>query len=398
MLRINIKEFLILMIMSAIMLTTAFMPFGLPATSGSFLIGISWLFLCTIFFFSNSFGPMVQGYKFFLFIILLSTFTGYFKAVFVSDGDLKLFFNNFFFKALPKVLFLFFIYFLISKLDHSSVNKVSYKYATFFIFTIALSLIIYQFFPLYRFVWYENRFASFHFELVNFSFTAFISGLVLLFFYIKNLKLVVIGISILSFVIYIVSLSNYVPIFLGSLLFSFFLLKSPKWSRKIIFSTYFFSLIIILLMLPNLLHYIEEVLFLFPRTSGSLNDDNPIFIRLYRHIFAIEYFFNNFYMPSGFFNGGFDADLSLLVIPSWNGGSGLSKLFMDFGFLIVPFLILLLITFFKILDSIDTSNHMDYLYFIIVNLCFAYGYLQAGFFNFTSVSFFLLSLRYWRII
>ena len=103
-------------------------------------------------------------------------------------------------------------------------------------------------------------------------------------------------------------------------------------------------------------------------------------------------------MPDGFFNGGFKADLSTLAIPSWNGGSGLSKLFMDFGLLVIPFLVLLVKTFLKILKTMDVNNQKDQMYFILANLCFAYGYLQAGFFNFTSVTLFLLSLRYWKII
>ena len=118
----------------------------------------------------------------------------------------------------------------------------------------------------------------------------------------------------------------------------------------------------------------------------------------HRHIFAMQYFFDNLFRFPMAFNGGFDADLSKLAFEAWNGGSGLSKLFMDFGLLIIPFLSLLIGTFLKVLKTMDPENRRDQMYFILANLCFAYGYLQAGFFNFTSVTLFLLSLKYWKII
>jgi len=45
----------------------------------------------------------------------------------------------------------------------------------------------------------------------------------------------------------------------------------------------------------------------------TLDERNAIFIRLYRHIFVIQYFYDNVLsLPDGFFNGGFKADLSTL--------------------------------------------------------------------------------------
>ena len=45
MFRIHTKEFLILWIMSTIMLTTVFMPLGLPAIAGPFVLGVGWLII-----------------------------------------------------------------------------------------------------------------------------------------------------------------------------------------------------------------------------------------------------------------------------------------------------------------------------------------------------------------
>jgi len=399
MFRVNSKEALVLWIMSTIMLTTVFMPLGLSADSGPFVLGMLWLIMCGFYFYRVPFGPVAVGYKVFLAIIILSVMLGMIKNVFAVDVDLNLYLWNLVVRGGPKILFLIFVYFLISSLDHDSVIKVSNRYVLILIVTIGLSLIVYEFFPLPRFVWYDSRFAAFHYELVNFSFTAFTAGIILIYSKVKNEVAIYFGIAVLSILIYIVSKSNYVPIFIASVIFSVALLKAPARLRSTIYLSYFVSLIVILLMLPTLLEYLEEALFLFPRSSGTLGDDNPIYIRIYRHIFAIQYFFDNiFSVPNGFYNGGFDADLSLLAIESWNGGSGLSKLFMDFGLLIIPFLSLLIGTFLKILKTMNPKNLKDQMYFILVNLCFAYGYLQAGFFNFTSVTLFLLSLRYWKII
>ena len=397
MFRVNSKEALVLWIMSAIMLTTLFMPFGLPANSGPTIIGSLWLLMSIAFFLRTPLGPMVLGYQCFLFILLVSVLLGMVKILFSVDVDLNLYLYNLVFRGVPKILFLILIYFLVSQLDYNSVIRVSYRYSLMLIFTIGLALVLYEIFPIYRFVWYNDRFAALHFELVNFSFTSFTAGIILIYSHFRSNLTILVSVILLSMGIWVASKSNYVPIFIASMLFSTFLLRVPGQLRSTIYLGYFAVLIIILLILPSLLELIEKVLFLFPRSSATLSDDNPIYIRLFRHIFAIQYFFDNiFSLPDGFFNGGVFADLN--SIDSWSGGSGLSKLFMDFGILVIPFLILLVRTFLKILKTLDPKNRKDQMYFILVNLCFAYGYLQAGFFNFTSVTLFLLSLRYWKII
>jgi len=399
MFRVNSKEFLVLWIMSTLMLTTVFMPFGLPADAGPFVLGILWLIMCGFYFYRVPFGPVAVGYKVFLAIIILSIILGMMKNSMVGEVDLNLYLRNLIVKAGPKLLFLMLAYFLISRLDHDSIIKISNRYVFILIFTIGLSLIVYQVLPIPRFVWYQSRFAAFHYELVNFSFSAFTAGIILIYSKVKNGMAIYLGIAVLSILIYIVSKSNYVPIFIATIIFTVVLLKAPARFRSSLYLSYFVFLLAFLIMLPSLFLYLEQILFLFPRTTGTLGDENPIYIRIHRHMFAIQYFLDNiFSVPNGFFNGGFDADLSLLAYDSWAGGSGLSKLFMDFGLLIIPFLILLIGTFLKILKTMNPKSRKDQMYFILVNLCFAYGYLQAGFFNFTSVTLFLLSLRYWKII
>lgn len=382
------------------MLTTVFMPLGLSAVSGPFVLGVGWLIMCGFYFCRVPFRRMSNGYKLFLAIIFLSITLGMIKNIFVESVDLDIYLWNLLIKAFPKILFLILIYFLISSIDDVSVIRIPNRFVIIFIATIGLSLIAYELFPIHRFVWYASRFASFHYELVNFSFTAFAAGIILIYSKIKNGIAIYFWVAVLSALIYLVSKSNYVPIFIATVIFSVVLIKAPARLKSALCLSYFATLIGILLMLPSLLVYLEQLLFLFPRTTGTLEDDsNPIWIRLHRHIFAMQYFLDNlFSVPNGFFNGGFDADLSKLAFASWTGGSGLSKLFMDFGLLIIPFLSLLIGTFLKVLKTMDPENRRDQMYFILANLCFSYGYLQAGFFNFTSVTLFLLSLKYWKII
>ena len=226
MIKSDYTEFLVLWIMSTIMLTTVFMVIGLPPNSGPMILSTLWLLMCVIFFYRIPFGRMAIGYQIFLLILLTSILLGLIKALLVISTDLNLFLWNLVSKCLPKIIFLIFIYFLVSKLDFESINKVSYRYSLMLIFTIGLSLALYEIFPMNRFVWYHDRFAAFHFELVNFSFTAFTAGIILLYSHFKS-RLIYAGMIFLSIAIYLVSKSNYVPIFICSLVFSLTLYNTP---------------------------------------------------------------------------------------------------------------------------------------------------------------------------
>ena len=129
MFRVNTKEFLVLWIMSSIILTTIFMPFGLPSISGLFIMGIFWLIFCAVYFYRVPFGPMVLGYKFLLFIILASVMLGIVQAFFIDTVYLNLFLFNLVLRDLPKIIFSVLIYFVVSNLDYNSVGRVSYRYS-----------------------------------------------------------------------------------------------------------------------------------------------------------------------------------------------------------------------------------------------------------------------------
>ena len=161
--------------------------------------------------------------------------------------DLNVYLWNLLTKAFPKILFLILIYFLISSIDDVSVIRISNKFVIIFIATIGLSIIAYELFPIHRFVWYASRFAAFHYELVNFSFTAFAAGIIVIYSKLKNEIAIYFAFAILSVLIYLVSKSNYVPIFIATVIFSVALLKVPARLKSTIYLTYFTILIGILL-------------------------------------------------------------------------------------------------------------------------------------------------------
>jgi len=400
-LRVNVRQLLLLMILSTLMLANLFMIIGLPADSGSRVIGAAWLVMMFMFVATIPLKSMAIGYKYLLSLLVISIFLGMIKLATSDFTNIDVFLYNLASKSMPKILFLVFIYYLIIGMNQIDISIAMRRYAMLFLLTIGLSLLLYYFMPMNRFVMYGDsrgvRFAALHFELVNFSYTLFTAGIILLFAYVRNKFYLYLGIILLSVVTYQVSLSNYVPIFMFSIVFSIMLLRTPFKSRRIIYLIYFTVLLAMLMLLPAVLEYLEKYLYLFPRSSGTLTDDDPIFIRLYRHIFAMQYFYDNaLSLPYGLFNGGIDAALN--DIKSWSGGSGLSKVFMDLGLLVIPFAFILVQTCLKALSRINVNNQTDQMFFVLMNLSIVYAYLQAGFFNFTVVSIFLLSIRYWKIV
>jgi hypothetical protein len=399
--KININEFLILMILSSLMLATFFYPFGFPLDYGSRIIFSLWLPLVIFFFLhKRNIDKFDSGFITLIFILILSIVLGVIKAI-IHNEYIDIFFVNVFTKAAPKILFLILFYSLVKTVADSQVVSLFYRSSQLFLLTIPISILCFYFFPLPRYVFYpyglELRFAAFHYELVNFSYTALTSGTVLIYYFCRKKSTIAVNMILLNYLVYKVSLSNYVPLFSASILLSLLLFSLKKQTRFIFYCLFFVIIIFALIFLPLLLEYLEKGLFLFPRSSNELSDTNPIYIRLYRHIFAMQYFFDNLYsLPFGLFNGGINADLKNSF--SWSGGAGMSKLFMDLQLLIVPIFGICIFACLKAANRINRNNTIDQMVFIIFNMSIIYVYLQAGFFNFTVMGFIFLSLRYWRVI
>lgn len=398
----SFRVFLILMILSTLMFANIFMVVGLPADSGSRVIGLLWIIITSVFIFSKPIQKINTGYTYLLLIFMLSIILGVFRLISGDFVYIEQFLTNVLFLATPKIIYFVLIYYLIVSLDRMTIHSIFYKYSIMFLLTIVLSLLLYYIFPMHRFVIYEDglgpRFAALHFELVNFSYTLFTAGIIIIYTYFRSKLFHYIGMILLSVVVYKISLSNYVPLFVGAILLSMLLLNvSSRRLRKTLYLSFFIIMLLVLLALPLALNFLESYLYLFPRASETLTENDPIFIRAYRHIFAMQYFFDHILdFPFGLFNGGIDADLS--NIKSWSGGSGLSKIFMDFGLLTIPFLILFVQVCLKLVSKINIHNQRDQMYFILVNISIVYAFMQAGFFNLTVTTIFLLSIRYWRII
>jgi len=407
------RKYLILSILSTLSLSTVLRPLGYEEAFSHILFPI-WAFLVIVYliFYRDSVRIYRSyGYYFALSILLLSIVLGSIKVLIIGE-NIQQFYNNILLRAAPKMLFLILFYILISNLSREQVLWIVNKVVLIFIVTIPVSLVMYSIFPLERFVFYIEgsayRFSSFAFELVNFSYLAFLSSVVMVFNFYRKRSLIkgrkvtaimtMLSILILSYAVYVVTISNYVPIFIGSIIASYLIYFKSKLAY-FLYVVYFILLLLLLLFIQDMLGYTNELSYLFPRSGLDNANNGPIFFRMYRHIVAIDIFWRDFLaLPYGIFNGGIDLKVSDLLNSRWSGGSGLSKIFMDLGFLIVPFLSLIILALLRAYKRVNSYNSNDLIMFFIINLSFIYGYLQAGFFNFTVSGIFILSLKYFRLI
>jgi hypothetical protein len=394
----NPQEVLVLLILSTLPLSNFFMVFGFRADSGSRIIYVFW-FIGTLYYYLKVryIKNINVYYGIFLLILILSILLGAVKFIIDKNGYIDTFANNALFKALPKVFFLILIYCLIKDINPSRIYTVIVKYSFIIIITIPVSLLLYILMPMNRFVMYShgagNRFAAFHYELVNFSYSALFASVILTHRYIKNEFLRYLVLIILYAITYKYTLSNYLPLFLGSILWAILLLQFKYKKRTIIFSIYLLALFAILLVIPYLINndLVNNILVLFPRSTLQLNEANPIYARLMVQFYAVEYFITNiFAIPNGLYNGD--------ILEGTPPGAGITKIFVDLGFLSIPLFMLLASVCINAARRTVASNITDKSLFIVFNLSIIYVYLQSGFFNFTVISVCLLCLRYWRTI
>ena len=81
--------------------------------------------------------------------------------------------------SLPKLLFLYLIIIIAERISLSQATQIIYIFAVLMILSVLLSPLLYPLNPIPEFIFYDGgtRFAGFHFELVNFSFSILIGFL-----------------------------------------------------------------------------------------------------------------------------------------------------------------------------------------------------------------------------
>ena len=389
---------------------TIFKPINSSLTY-SYAVYPVWIIAILSYIFTNLDTCVIKKniwFFFFISILIFSVFLGSIRIL-VFDEYIEQFLFNIMGKSFPKILYIILFYIAISNMTKVQIMSIINSYVFIFFITIFLSLLVFLIFPQERFVFYIEgsvyRFAAFHFELVNFAYSAMIASIILAF------KLsskrggeykvfpVFVLLTIFSYVIYYVTYSNYIPIFIFSILTLFLVYFKSKFTLFLLFC-YFVILLLLIVNISYFMSFVDEISLVFPRASASGNSDGgPIFYRLYRHIVAIDVFWADILsLPFGIFNGGIEVASEDLLVQRWSGGSGLSKIFMDLGLLVVPFLLILVFSILAAFKRVKVGCKNDMVIFAIINLSFIYVYLQSGFFNFTVTGMFLLSLRYFRLI
>ena len=83
--------------------------------------------------------------------------------------------------SLPKLLFLYLIIIIAERISLSQATQIIYIFAVLMILSVLLSPLLYPLNPIPEFIFYDGgtRFAGFHFELVNFSFSILIGFFIL---------------------------------------------------------------------------------------------------------------------------------------------------------------------------------------------------------------------------
>ena len=283
--------------------------------------------------------------------------------------------------SLPKLLFLYLIIIIAERISLNQASHIINIFAFLMILSVLISPLFYPLNPIPEFIFYDggSRFAGFHFELVNFSFSILIG------FFIFSLRYkfsILFLLLVLIFLYFLASSNAFYPFALlcifGALIGKFRLKLTSR-----------FFIVGILLLTPIIglfLDYFEflEIFALRETTSFSL-EGSALFIRLYPWALAMEHFIGNFLsLPIGLGM----LNLSPFIEDKSNlfGGTGITAIIAEYGFLSVPIFYFFYQYFRLIAQNIlqipDANSRICLM--AILTLCITYICIQSGFFNLTA--------------
>ena len=283
--------------------------------------------------------------------------------------------------SLPKLLFLYLIIIIAERISLNQASHIINIFAFLMILSVLISPLFYPLNPIPEFIFYDGgtRFAGFHFELVNFSFSILIG------FFIFSLRYkfsILFLLLVLIFLYFLASSNAFYPFALlclfGALIGKFRLKLTSR-----------FFIVGILLLTPIIglfLDYFEflEIFALRETTSFSL-EGSALFIRLYPWALAMEHFIGNFLsLPIGLGM----LNLSPFIEDKSNlfGGTGITAIIAEYGFLSVPIFYFFYQYFRLIAQNIlqipDANSRICLM--AILTLCITYICIQSGFFNLTA--------------
>jgi len=301
----------------------------------------------------------------------------------------------------PKILFLAVSYIFVQRISEEEVESLFKNFLTLFLLSCALSIVAAFFIRQDRYVLYADgasfRFAAFHYELVNFVFSAAICVFVAM----RDWRL---SGKILCFVflfvpiIYQISRSNFVPPLAACVVGTSILIAIRSQLLKKVMALGALGVAgALLLLLSQFGKSFDTLAFLFPRAGQNWSEDgSALYIRVYPMIKSMEYFTENFFsIPYGLGNAQLDPSLSSKLYQIAAGG--ITKVLADLLWLSIPVVALFTIVFLRALARVREGNRADQTAFLILCACFCYISFQPGFFNFTAWTAILCSLKQLRI-
>ncbi len=283
--------------------------------------------------------------------------------------------------SLPKLIFLYLIIVISERVSVGQAFNLFFIFLFITLLSTLVSPLFYQLNPIPEFIFYDGntRFAGFHFELVNFTFSLLVGFFIFSIY--KGFSPLILLVTLV--IIYFLGRSNaFFPFVLLSLAGVFL-------ARFRIFSISRLFVLSILILTPLIGFFIEffeflEIFALREATSFTL-EGSTLFIRLYPWALATEHLVDNFFkMPIG---------LGMLGISPYMedtenlfGGTGITAILAEYGFLSIFIVIFLYFYFIKIVKNIFMINDPNLRLCLmgILSLSLTYICIQSGFFNLTA--------------
>ncbi len=283
--------------------------------------------------------------------------------------------------TLSKLVLIYVIIVIAERLNiFESIDLLTY-FTIILMLSLIISLIVYPLNPIPEFVIYDGgtRFGGFHFELVNFTFSVLVG------FFVYSFHR---GFSIYKFfialvLIYFLSKSNgFYPFVLAAL----FAILIARIRNKFLLKGLVASIILITPIIGIFLDYFSFLEVFSVRASTDFTiEGSSLFVRLYPWALAMNHFLETFlYFPIGL--GMLEASPYILEVENLYGGTGITKVIAEFGFisiLFIPFIYFYFVNIFKNIFNIEDTNSRLCFSAILI-LVLTYICMQSGFFNLTA--------------
>ncbi len=182
----KIKEYFVMVMLVTLLFETVFKSIS-PGLTYSYAVYPVWILANSLYIFTNLDKFVIKKniwLTVFVAILILSVILGSIRILMFNE-HIEQFLSNIMGKSFPKIAYIILLYLTINSMTKAQIMSIINNYVFIFFITIFLSLLVFSIFPQERFVFYIEgvtyRFAAFHFELVNFSYSAILASIILAF-------------------------------------------------------------------------------------------------------------------------------------------------------------------------------------------------------------------------